>query len=203
MIYVENDPGEEVLNAYLEKSTFIGTDVQKNAVLEGEIVASLANLGNINGDDQVSVAILSPTELSEEIQASLISAITAKGIRSEVLEAVVSENDREKGKEAATRLLTRYGDGLDVLFAQSEALALGAVDAIQEAKRENGVNIYLISGEDGQNVRYYINDTLIEGSIWDNVEARCKVVAESVQRALQHQSLGLKTLIPNKKLMKE
>ena len=202
LIYIESDPGDEILNAYADKSTYIGLDIQKNYVLQGEIVASLPNTGNINGDDQVSAAILSVSELSIENQNALLSAVAAKGVRAEILEAAVSENDREKGKEAAARLLKRYGDGLDVVFAESEALALGAADAISAAGRENGVNIYLISGEDSQAVRNFINDTLIEGSLWDDVEARAKAAAESVKKALKGESLGLKTLITNKLALK-
>ena len=48
----------------------------------------------------------------------------------------------------------------------------------------------------------FINDTLIEGSLWDDVEARAKAAAESVKKALKGESLGLKTLITNKLAMK-
>lgn len=203
LIYIENEPSEEVLNAYVDKSTYIGADKQKNYVLQGEIIATLPNHGNINGDDVVSAVILSASEISEENQTALVSAINAKGVRTEILEAATSENTREKGKEAAARLLTRYGDKIDVLYAESEALALGAADAIEAAGRDNGVNIYLISGEDGQTVRYFINDEKITGSLWDDVEARAKVTAENTVKALKGEALGLRTLISNKKVMKD
>lgn len=203
LIYIENEPSEEVLNAYPEKSTYIGVDKQKNYMLQGEIIAGLANHGNINGDDVVSAVILSASEISEENQTALVSAINAKGVRTEILDAAVSESTREKGKEAVARLLTRYGDKIDVMFAESEALALGASDAIEAAGRDNGVNIYLISGEDGQTIRYFINDEKITGSLWDDVEARAKAAAESTVKVLKGEALGLRTLIPNKKAMKD
>lgn len=203
LIYIENDPGDDVLNAYVGKSTYIGADKQKNYVLQGEMLADLPTHGNINGDDVVSAVVLSASEISEDIQSALVSAINAKGIRSEILEAAISENTREKGKEAAARLLTRYGDSIDVFYAESEALALGASDAIEAAGRDNGVNIYLISGEDGQTVRYFINDEKITGSLWDDVESRAKAAAESTVKALKGETLGLRTLISNKKAMKD
>lgn len=203
LIYIENDPGDDVLNAYVGKSTYIGADKQKNYVLQGEMLADLPTHGNINGDDVVSAVVLSASEISEDIQSALVSAINAKGIRSEILEATISENTREKGKEAAARLLTRYGDSIDVFYAESEALALGASDAIEAAGRDNGVNIYLISGEDGQTVRYFINDEKITGSLWDDVESRAKAAAESTVKALKGETLGLRTLISNKKAMKD
>lgn len=203
LIYIENEPSEEVLNAYPEKSTYIGADKQKNYILQGEMIAALANHGNINGDDVVSAVILSASEISEENQTALVSAINAKGIQTEILEAAVSENTREKGKEAAERLLTRYGDKIDVFYAENEALALGASDAIEAAGRDNGVNIYLISGEDGQTIRYFINDEKITGSLWDDVEARAKAAAESSVKVLKGEPLGLRTLISNKKAMKD
>lgn len=203
LIYIENDPGDDVLNAYVGKSTYIGADKQKNYVLQGEMLADLPTHGNINGDDVVSAVVLSASEISEDIQSALVSAINAKGIRSEILEAAISENTREKGKEAAARLLTRYGDSIDVFYAESDALALGASDAIEAAGRDNGVNIYLISGEDGQTVRYFINDEKITGSLWDDVESRAKAAAESTVKALKGETLGLRTLISNKKAMKD
>lgn len=203
LIYIENEPSEDVLNAYLDKSTYIGADQQKNYVLQGEIIAALSNHGNINGDDVVSAVVLSMSEASEDVLTALASAINAKGVRTEFLEAAVSENTREKGKEAAARLLTRYGDKIDVFYAESEALALGASDAIEAAGRDNGVNIYLISGEDGQMVRYFINDEKITGALWDDVEARAKAVAENTVKVLKGEALGLRTLISNKKVMKD
>lgn len=203
LIYIENEPSEDVLNAYAGKSTYIGADQQRNDVAQGEIIAALPNYGNINGDDVVSAVVLSVNEISEDVQTALVSAINAKGVQTEILEAATSENTREKGQEAAARLLTRYGDKIDVFFAESEALALGASDAIEAAGRDNGVNIYLVSGEDGQLVRYLINDEKITGSIWDDVEARAKAAAESTVKVLKGETLGLRTLISNKKAMKD
>lgn len=203
LIYIENEPSEDVLTAYAGKSTYIGADKEKNYVLQGEIIADLANHGNINGDDVVSAVILSASDISEETQNALMSAIAAKGVRTEILEAAISENIREKGKEAAARLLTRYGDMIDVFYAENEALALGASDAIEAAGRDNGVNIYLICGEDGQTVRYFINDEKITGSVWDDIEARAQAAAENTVKVLKGETLGLRTLIANKKTMKD
>lgn len=62
-----------------------------------------------------------------------------------IMASVDADFTFERGKEVMGTLLEQYGGEMDVLFAQNDDMALGAIEAIEEYGLRPGVDIVIIS----------------------------------------------------------
>ena len=81
--------------------------------------------------------------------------------RFEVLETISGDFLRSKGRECMKKLLSKYGDRIDVLYSHNDAMTLGALEVIEEYGLQPGKDIMIIT-VDGEQAAI---DKLKEGSI--------------------------------------
>ncbi len=203
LIFVEKEPGEDVLASYPDRLAYVGADKMQNYTFQGEIISELPDKGYINCYGTVMIAVLSAADAEDEQILALSNAIETSGLRAQVLGKETSINNREQGKETAELLLKLYGDQLDVLCVENEALMLGTSDAIEAQGRSHAIDIYLVGGADSNDVRFLISNEQAVGSIWDNLEERVTAAAQLAVKGSNGETISGKTLIANKKAVGE
>ncbi|MDH5832523.1 ABC transporter substrate-binding protein [Luteimonas kalidii] len=65
--------------------------------------------------------------------------------RFEIVRSQSGDFTRARGKEVMEAFLKAEGDGIDVLFAHNDDMAIGAIQAIEEAGRKPGTDIRIVS----------------------------------------------------------
>ena len=85
----------------------------------------------------------------ENIDAKLrteysVKALVDAGVKVEELDMQRGDWDQEKGQTICANALAKFGDKVEVVFANNDAMALGALQAIKAANRTVGENIYLV-----------------------------------------------------------
>ena len=143
------DNGDESYPGIIDNPTvcYVGADARQSGTYQGEIVLSLPNKGDINGDGVVSYVMVVGDPENPDAQYRTeysIKALTDAGMQVKELVKNVGNWDQTKGQEIVAAALTQYGDEIEVVFCNDDGMALGAAAAIEAAGRKVGEDIYLL-----------------------------------------------------------
>lgn len=122
-------------------ATFIGSDFVlegKNAALElAKLVSDKANIVELEGTVGAGPAIDRKKGFDDEIAAN------HKDIK--ILESQSGDFNLAKGKEVMQALLKKYPGQIQAVYSHNDEMALGAIQAIEEAGLKPGVDIKIVS----------------------------------------------------------
>ena len=143
------DAGDESYPGIINNPTvcYVGAAARQSGTYQGEIVLSLPNQGDINGDGVVSYVMVVGDPENPDAQYRTeysIKALTDAGVQVKELVKNVGNWDQTKGQEIVAAALTQYGDEIEVVFCNNDGMALGAAAAIEAAGRKVGEDIYLL-----------------------------------------------------------
>ena len=143
------DKGDESYEGILNNAQvcYVGCDARQSGTYQGEIVCELENHGDINGDGKISYIMIEGDPENPDAQYRTqfsIKALKDAGYEVECLDDQVGNWDQTKGQELCANALNIYGDKIEVVFCNNDAMALGAATAIQTAGRTVGQDIYLL-----------------------------------------------------------
>ncbi len=145
-ILINREP-EAATFAKYDKVCYVGADARQSGTMQGNIVLSLSNKGDINGDGKVSYIMIEGdpenTDAQYRTQFS-VKALTDAGVKVECLDDQVGNWAQAKGQEICSNALAKFGNKVEVVFCNNDAMALGAAAAIQAAGRTVGKDIYLL-----------------------------------------------------------
>ena len=129
------------------KVCYVGADARQSGTYQGEIIAETENHGDINGDGKVSYIMIEgdPENIDAQYRTEFsVKALEDAGITVECLDDQVGNWAQAKGQELTANALSAYGDAVEVVFCNNDAMALGAAAAIQAAGRKVNEDIYLV-----------------------------------------------------------
>lgn len=129
------------------QATYVGADARQSGTYQGEIVANLENKGDANGDGTVGYVMVmgDPENVDAQYRTEFsIKALEDAGITVEKIDEQRGDWDQAKGQEIVANALTANGDKIDVIFCNNDAMALGALQAIEANGRVVGKDIYLL-----------------------------------------------------------
>ena len=146
VVYINREPEAADMKAW-DKICYVGADARQSGTYQGEIIASLPDKGDVNGDGTVSYVMImgDPENVDAQYRTEFsIKALTDAGIKVEELFKQRGDWAQEKGQELAATALSQFGDKIDVIFCNNDGMALGAAQAIASAGRTVGTDIYLV-----------------------------------------------------------
>ena len=114
---------------------------------EGDELFELENKGDADGDGVVRYIMVQgdPENVDAQYRTEKsVEALKAAGVEVEELTKQRGDWDQTKGQEITANALSQYGDKIDVVFCNNDAMALGALQAIEAAGRTVNKDIYLV-----------------------------------------------------------
>ena len=150
VVYINREPEAEREQAWVDegiKATYVGADARQSGTYQGEEIAELENQGDADGDGVVRYAMImgDPENVDAQYRTEKsIEALTAAGVEVEELFKNRGDWDQTKGQELTANALSQHGAKLDVVFCNNDAMALGALQAIEAAGRKINEDIYLV-----------------------------------------------------------
>ena len=147
---------------------YVGADARQSGTFQGEMVAELENHGDINGDGKISYIMIEgdPENIDAQYRTEFsVKALTDAGYEVECLDDQVGNWDQTKGQELCANALTAYGDKIEVVFCNNDAMALGAATAIQTAGRKVGEDIYLLGVDALEEAVQLVKDGEMTGTV--------------------------------------
>lgn len=122
-------------------ASWVGLDFKKEGVMAGEWAAETF------GDTPTNMVVLEGTTGSapaNDRAAGFDEAIEGTAI--EKIDSQTGDFTRDGGKTVMEGFLQKYGvDGIDLVYAHNDDMALGAIEAIEAAGAEPGVDIQIVS----------------------------------------------------------
>lgn len=187
-------PGDGDYAAIVEHTMacYVGADARQAGTLQGEIIAELPDRGDLNGDGRISYIMIEGAagDLDAQYRSEYsIRALTDAGCAVECLDAQSGNWDRDTAREICAADLAEFGDAVEVVFCGSDAMALGAAEAVADAGRTVGKDIYLV-GVDGlaECVRM-VNEGTMTGTVLNDSVLQSRIAAEVAIAALNDEEM--------------
>jgi len=134
----------EAIRSY-NKAYFIGTNPAEAGELQGKILANAWNTNKVAIDknkDNIMQYIMLEGERDnlEAIARTKYSVLTINnaGIKTQELALQVCNWNEKEAKNATKALLAQYGNRIEVIIANNDSMAIGAIEALQELGYNNG-----------------------------------------------------------------
>lgn len=161
---------------------YVGAPALESGIMQGEMAADLFRKNpsvDKNGDGIFQYVIL---EGEMDHQDAIVrteyavSTMMEKGVEAEKLGYAIANWNRAQAQTKMTQLLSQYGDQIELVLANNDDMALGAVDALKEAEipQEEWPAIFGIDGTDvGQTA---LSKGELKGTVYNDKEGQAQAM---------------------------
>lgn len=154
VIFFNRELVEEDLERW-DKLYYVGADAFVSGEIQGEILVEECETDfssiDKNGDGVLQYVILEgePGHNDSMVRTmSVISKINEGGIAVEKLSDEIANWNRGQAETRMNQWLSNFGNEIEVVLANNDDMALGAIDALKKSKQENWPVILGIDGTD-------------------------------------------------------
>ena len=147
IVFINRQPEDSVLESYKGKCCYVGADARQSGTYQGELILATDTQGDINGDGKITYIMCKgdPENIDAQYRTEYsIKALTDAGKEVECLYEYLDNWDQTTAQQDVANALSQYGDKIEVVFCNNDAMALGALQSIQQANRTVGKDIYLV-----------------------------------------------------------
>lgn len=169
------------------KSVFIGSDSQVLGELQGKIIKEAIESGRIksfNNNEYIDYIMImgDPRNNESEIRTeSVINYLKRNNIKIKEIERQYGYFNRDKSRDLMNGLLIRYIDNIDLVIANNDEMAIGAIESLQEMGYNKGDSKKYIPvvGIDGiEEAKNLINSGIMEGSVIQDPKEMAEALIE-------------------------
>ena len=156
VIFFNRELVEEDLERW-EELYYVGADAFESGQLQGEILVEQCNQDfasiDKNGDGILQYVMLEGEAGHNDSMVrsmSVINKITESGYTVEKLADEIANWNRDQASNKITPFLNSYGDEIEVILANNDDMALGAIDTLKDmGMKESDKNWPVVLGIDG------------------------------------------------------
>ena len=147
IVFINREPEKAVLDSYAGKCCYVGADARQSGTYQGELILETETQGDINGDGKITYIMCKgdPENIDAQYRTEYsIKALTDAGKEVECLYEYLDNWDQTTAQQDVANALAQYGEKIEVVFCNNDAMALGALQSIEQAGRTVGKDIYLV-----------------------------------------------------------
>jgi methyl-galactoside transport system substrate-binding protein len=151
LVYINREPDESEEARWEENDwdvTYVGCDARQSGTMQGELIADLGlDAIDKNGNGKIDYIMIEgdPENVDAQYRTEYsVKALEDAGFEVECLDDQVGNWDQATAQQLVANSLSQYGDDVEVVFCNNDAMALGALQSIQAAGRTVGEDIYLV-----------------------------------------------------------
>ena len=195
VVYINREPDtaeEERWASDSISATYVGADARQSGTYQGEEIVETANKGDINGDGKVSYIMVQgdPENVDAQYRTEFsVKALTDAGLEVEELLLQRGDWDQAKGQQIVQDALTQFGDKIEVVFCNNDAMALGALQAIDAAGRKVNEDIYLVGVDALTEAVQDITEGKMTGTVFNDYMGQAKTAADMAVKFLNGETV--------------
>ena len=195
VVYINREPDtaeEERWASDSISATYVGADARPSGTYQGEEIVETANKGDINGDGKVSYIMVQgdPENVDAQYRTEFsVKALTDAGLEVEELLLQRGDWDQAKGQQIVQDALTQFGDKIEVVFCNNDAMALGALQAIDAAGRKVNEDIYLVGVDALTEAVQDITEGKMTGTVFNDYMGQAKTAADMAVKFLNGETV--------------
>ena len=191
VVFINREPSEEDMKLS-DKICYVGADARQSGTFQGEIIAETENHGDFNGNGVVEYVMImgDPENVDAKYRTEFsIKALEDAGLKTNELYKQRGDWDQTKGQELAATALTQFGNDVDVIFCNNDAMALGAYQAIVDAGRTVGEDIYLVGVDALDEVQEMVKEGKVTGTVLNDHIGQSHTAADAAIKAANGETL--------------
>ena len=209
VVYINREPDEAEEQRWVDEkinATYVGCDARQSGTYQGEEILETANKGDINGDGKVSYIMIQgdPENVDAQYRTEFsVKALTDAGMEVEELLKQRGDWDQAKAQQIAQDALNQYGDKIEVIFCNNDAMALGALQAIEAAGRKVNEDIYLVGVDALTEAVQNVIDGKQTGTVFNNHFAQAQAASDIAVKFLSGEKVDAVNMVNYEKVTKD
>lgn len=151
LVYINRDPEKTEVQRWVDDDwdvTYVGCDDGQSGIYQGEMIADLGlERLDRNGNGRVDYVMVKGDAESNATYLRTqysVQVLTEAGLEVNCLAEGIGDWQQEEGRRIVAEALAQYGDDVEVVFCNSDAMAVGALEAIEAVGRTPGEDIYVV-----------------------------------------------------------
>ena len=191
VVFINREPAAEDM-ALNGNFCYVGADARQSGTMQGNIVLSLDNKGDYNGNGVVDYVMImgDPENVDAQYRTEFsVKALTDAGLQVKELFKQRGDWDQTKGQELAATALTQFGSDVDVIFCNNDAMALGAYQAIADAGRTVGEDIALLGVDALAECVEMVKEGKMTGTVLNDHNGQSHAAADAALKAAAGETL--------------
>ena len=151
LVYINREPDASEEQRWADNNwdvTYVGCDARQSGTYQGEMIADLGlDTVDMNGNGKIDYIMIEgdPENVDAQYRTEYsIKALEDAGLEVNCLDDQVGMWDQATAQQLVANSLSQHGDDIEVVFCNNDAMALGALQAIESAGRTVGKDIYLV-----------------------------------------------------------
>lgn len=151
LVYINREPSADEEQRWADNNwnvTYVGCDARQSGTMQGEMIVDLGlEKIDMNGNGKVDYIMIEgdPENVDAQYRTEFsIKALEDAGLEVNCLDDQVGMWDQAQAQALVANSLAQNGNDIEVVFCNNDAMALGALQAIQAAGRTVGTDIYLV-----------------------------------------------------------
>ena len=151
LVYINREPSEEEEKRWEANDwnvTYVGCDARQSGTMQGEIISDLGlDTLDKNGNGKVDYIMIEgdPENVDAKYRTEYsVKAVEDAGLEVNELDDQVGNWDQATAQQLVANDLSQFGDDVEVVFCNNDAMALGALQSIEAAGRTVGEDIFLV-----------------------------------------------------------
>lgn len=209
VVFINREPDvaeEERWASESINATYVGCDARQSGTYQGEEILETSNKGDINGDGKVSYTMIQgdPENVDAQYRTEFsVKALTDAGVEVEELLKQRGDWDQAKAQQIAQDALNQYGDKIEVIFCNNDAMALGALQAIEAADRKVNEDIYLVGVDALTEAVQNVLEDKQTGTVFNDHFSQARMAADSAVQFLKGEKVEPVNMVDYIKVTKD
>ena len=198
VVFINREPDEAEEQRWVDEkinATYVGCDARQSGTYQGEEILETETKGDINGDGKVSYIMIQgdPENVDAQYRTEFsVKALTDAGVEVEELLKQRGDWDQAKAQQIAQDALNQYGDKIEVIFCNNDAMALGALQAIEAAGRKVNEDIYLVGVDALTEAVQNVIDGKQTGTVFNDHFSQAKAAADAAVKFIGGEEVDAK-----------
>ncbi|RKM60946.1 galactose ABC transporter substrate-binding protein [Butyrivibrio sp. XB500-5] len=194
LVYINREPDADEEVRWEEGKwnvTYVGCDARQSGTIQGKIIADLG-IENIdrNGDGVAQYIMVEgdPDNADTQFRTEYcIKALNDAGIESDCVFKAFADWDRTEAENVVTDALQKYPDA-EVIFCNNDAMALGALSAVEKAGIRAGKEIKIVGVDALTDVLIAVLEGQMAGTVFNNYVQQAHSTADAVTAYLKNEN---------------
>ena len=180
------DDGDESYPGIIDNPTvcYVGADARQSGTYQGELILETETQGDINGDGKITYIMCKgdPENIDAQYRTEYsIKALTDADKEVECLYEYLDNWDQTTAQQDVANALAQYGEKIEVVFCNNDAMALGALQSIEQAGRTVGKDIYLVGVDALKEAVQNVVDGKMTGTVLNDDVGQATKAAEATK----------------------
>ncbi len=141
LIFINREPLQSDLNRY-EKAYYIGADAHQSAEMQADLI--MEHFDNLAPLQRVKSAILMGQQGHQDAEIRtrhVIDTLESRNFPIDLLDIRVANFSQNQAYEETLKLFDDYGDDIELIISNNDAMAIGAIEAMIELEKMPPLNI--------------------------------------------------------------